>query len=752
MKSRSVSSRVAARGGSTDGRGWRMADPALVERMEPRVLLSSAADFAGVGLAWRSGATTPTYTPYLLEGTIGADDSASGTFWRAGTTGRVSDGGLYFDGITRLGDGRYQRTGADGVLADDFEETNGSQFLTRDGYPAGWWFGDYDRVVGQEMEYLIQRAAPGVLPARDLDGSWRFTMLAVNGGTGASSNVSGTLSIDTEEDRITWTGTTGTVPRVRSDIDTISTRGQIATLQGEYFYLSADGGTLIFADMRTSDDVVYVGTAIRVDNDVTPEEVQGDFLLLWSLGDNVSGSGRIQYLQRVLSVESDGDYKIYDLDEWDDGSRDPLERGEWRIEGDSLVLTRDASALRYALRIGRGGDTLIGASLTSGTSVTAIGGVASRTVSNLPPPPTPVISIPSVDSLGRPVVFSSRTDEAWYVADIAAKSGGPTPTGEMRVWIDTKNGRPYAAATSDAGLVLYSELSNGVWTYRLLANDLVSGPAITRSLAFLVTPSGQVNLFGLNASGEVVRYWQNGSTNPAGEYLYSASNLSVNQLDPRGLPTPGYTGGLEAYTTPWGGLNVAGLDSTGRIWTVWWAPGQPRWFVSNLSAIAKTAPLSGDITAFVSPWNGINIVGVNSLGEMVSTWWSPGSGGTWKRANFTSSTLGPTVSNATLSGFYISPTRGLNVVAIDSTTGDVILYWWNVARTGLGWTFTNLSTATGATGVSRITGALLGLEASDGSVNVFGRNAGGATIRYAVSGAITGAWQVQNLSAIATAE
>lgn len=722
--------------------------------LEPRVLFSTAADFAGVGLAWQDLSGSPTYTPYLLEGTIAADDTASGTFWRSGSTGRVSDGTLYFDRITRLNDGRYERPGAEGVLREGFDETNGSQFLTRDGYPSGWWFGDYAGINGQEAEYLVQRHAEGVNPETQLDGSWRFTMLAVNGGTGVTSNISGTLTIDSEIDRITWSGNVGTVPRLRSDIGSISTRGMITTDQGEYFYLSADGNTLIFADMRTSDNLVYVGVAVRSPGDAEPADLTGGYLLLWTLGGNVSSTGQIQYLQRFLSIEPDGDYRLYDLDKYDDGDRDELERGFWRIESGNLVLERSgtSSDLSYFFRIGTDGDTLIGYSLVGESDFTAIGGIASRAESNLPPPPTPVISIPSVDALGRPVVFSSRSDEAWYVANIAAKSGGPTPTGELKVWIDPKDGRPYAAATSASGLVLYSETSNGVWTYRMLAGDLVNAPAITHSLTYLITPAGQVNLFGLNADGEVIRYWQNGSTNPGGAYLYAASNLSERHLDPRGIPTPAYSGNLDAYTTPWGGLNVAGLDTSGRIWTVWWAPGQTRWFASNLSAIAKTAPLSGDITAFVSPWNGINITGVNALGQLVSTWWSPGSGGTWKRDNFTSSTLGPTVSNTSLSGFYLSPTQGLNVAAIDATTGDIILYWWNVSRTGLGWTYTNLTTSTGATGASRITGSLNGFEAQDGSVNVFGRNAGGSTLRYSVSGSITGAWQIQNLSAIAEVE
>lgn len=738
------------------GNGLTEAFPSeLVQTLEPRVLLSTAADFAGVGLAWQqSGGNAPTYTPYLLEGTVSETDSASGTFWRAGATGRVSDGGLYFNSITRLSDGRYLRPGADGVLRDNLDETNGAQFLSRDGYPAGWWFGDYGGVAGQESEYLVQRHAEGVDPEALLDGSWRFTMLAVNGASGVTSNISGTLSIDSDIDRITWAGNVGEVPRLRSDIDSISSRGTIVTDQGEYFYLSADGNTLIFADMRTSDNLVYVGIAIRTPADIQPVDVNGGYLLLWTLGSNVSSNGSTQYLQRYLSIEADGDYRIYDLDRYDDGNRDELERGFWRIESGSLILERggNGSSLSYYFKIGHEGNTLIGYSLVSGVSFTAIGGIASRDTSTLPPPPTPVISIPSVDSLGRPIVFSSRSDQAWYVAALASNSGGPTPTGELQVWVDPKNGRPYAAATSASGLVLYSELENGDWTYRLLANDLASGPALTRSLTHLITPSGQVNLFGLNNTGQVIRYWQSGGTNSAGEYLYGASNLTVNQLDPRSLPTPAYTGGLEAYTTPWGGLNVAGIDGAGKIWTVWWAPGQTRWYVSNLSAIAKTATLSGDITAFVSPWNGINIVGVNSLGQMVSTWWSPGSGGTWRRANFTSSTLGPTVASSSLAGFYIDATQGLNVVAFDATTGDVILYWWNVSRTGLGWAYTNLTAATGASGASRMTSSLDGLEASDGSVNVFGLNAGGSTLRYSVNGAITGAWQIQNLSSIAIVE
>ncbi|MBX3359906.1 MAG: hypothetical protein KF705_00485, partial [Phycisphaeraceae bacterium] len=93
-----------------------------------------------------------------------------------------------------------------------------------------------------------------------------------------------------------------------------------------------------------------------------------------------------------------------------------------------------------------------------------------------------------------------------------------------------------------------------------------------------------------------------------------------------------------------------------------------------------------------------------------------------------------------------------NVAALDATTGDVILYWWNVSRTGLGWTYTNLTSATNATGAGRIADSLHGLEGSDGSVNVFGRNAGASTLRYSVNGSITGSWQIQNLSSIATVE
>lgn len=723
-------------------------------QLEPRVLLSASADFAGVGLAWQQNFDNPTsYTPYMMEGVISPTDAANGTLYRAGSNGRYSDGGLRFGSLVRLNDGRYERPGANGLLDNRYDETNGAQFLERDGFPAGWWMGEYDRINGQEMELIVQRAAEGVVPDRDLDGSWRFTMLAVNGVTGISSNIEGSLTIDSDRDRITWSGGIGTPPRSRSDIDSISGRGLITTDQGEYFYLSADGSTLIFADMRTSDNLVYVGVAIRVTSDVQPADVSGGYLLLWSLGDNASSNGRIQYLQRYLDLESDGDYRIYDLDEYDDGKRDELERGFWRISGSTLILERRPSnQLEYRFRISENGATLIGVSISGSGGSTAVMGLASRDTSYLPPPPEPVISIPSVDSLGRPIVFSNRTDQAWYVVDLAAKSGGPVPTGELKVWIDTKDGRPYAAATSASGLVLYTERSNGTWTYRLLQNDLANGPALTRSLTFLITPSGQVNLFGLNNAGEVIRYFQNGQTNQSGAFLYAASNLTTLQLDPRDLPTPSYTGNLEAYTTPWGGLNVAGIDTNGRIWTVWWAPGQTRWFVSNLSAIAKTAPLTGDITAFVSPWNGINIVGVNELGQMVSTWWSPGSGGTWRRANFTASTLGPTVSNTSLSGFYIDASKGLNVVAFDESTGDVILYWWNISRTGLGWTYTNLTTATGATGASRMTSSLLGLEASNGSVNIFGRNAGGATLRYNVSGGINGTWQIQNLSAIATVE
>lgn len=727
----------------------------LCESLEERRLLAVSADFVGVGMAWQNTSGGPLFTPYILEGTIGANDAASGTFWRSGTNGRVSDGGLGFSYITRLNDGRYLRPDGDGVLDDDYDETNGAQFLLRDGYPVGWWLGEYDDVRGEESEILLQRAAPGVDPEDDLDGSWRFSMFAVNGATGVSANISGTLVIDTDRDRIDWGDGVGATPRTRSTIDDISSRGLIVTNEGEYFYLSADGSTLVFADMRTSDNVVYVGIAVRAMTEAQPGDVTGGYLLNWTLGENASPSDGPSFLQRYVAIEDDGDYKIYDLDEYDDGKRDELERGYWRISGSTLILERGTSSggdLAYSFRISRSGGTLIGYAIQSGSQTTAVLGIATRDASSLPPAPEPVIAIPSLDALGRPVVFSSRTDQAWYVADAVARSGGPVPTGDLEAWVDPKDGRAYAAAVTAQGLVLYSERSNGVWTYRTLRSEIGTTADITRALTHAITPSGQVNVFGLNDAGDFIRYFQDGRTNDAGEFLWAASNVTELRLTPLGVTTPAYTGELEAYVTPWGGLNVAGLDEGGRIWTVWWAPGAGRWYVSNLSAISKTAPLSGDLTVMVSPWNGINITGVNAAGHLVTTWWAPGLGGAWKKNNLTLNINGPEVERSTITSFYIGASQGLNIVALDADTGDVMLFWWNTSRTGLGWTYTNLSVAVGGGVGARITEELAGLEASDGSINVFGRNAGGQTLRYFVNAVPTGTWQAQNLTSIAIVE
>jgi len=47
---------------------------------------------------------------------------------------------------------------------------------------------------------------------------------------------------------------------------------------------------------------------------------------------------------------------------------------------------------------------------------------------------------------------------------------------------------------------------------------------------------------------------------------------------------------ITAYVTPWGALNVAGVDDSGETQVYWWTPGMTKWIASphsNASAGAR---------------------------------------------------------------------------------------------------------------------------------------------------------------------
>ena len=98
---------------------------------------------------------------------------------------------------------------------------------------------------------------------------------------------------------------------------------------------------------------------------------------------------------------------------------------------------------------------------------------------------------------------------------------------------------------------------------------------------------------------------------------------------------PALVGPIISYVTDWNGLNIAGLDASGNIQSIWWAPGMDLWRTDNLSAITGASPIAGGLTCYLTSWGGINLAGVDASGDVTVSWWVPSFGGNWVSTNLT---------------------------------------------------------------------------------------------------------------------
>lgn len=701
----------------------------LVEGLEPRVVL--AASFAGAGLYYEPATDGQGVLSFATEGQLTDLLAASGSRYQAGSTDRELEGDLRYDSIRVLADGRFERSPGRGFFGDPLEE-NGAQFLDEDGFPAGWYFGEYS-TNSKELELLVQRPASAVSRV-DFQGDYRFSLLWDDSDEPAATGGTGRLTITSSE--LQFSVSAGSTPYSRSSIRSSTTDGLLISARNEYLYLGATKGTVVWADLDTQDRIVGLGIATRETAPAQAADLVGGYLLAWN-----NEIVTVDFRQYFLDLEADGDYKFYDLDAYDDGNRDSVERGFWSVSGSTLTLQEQDTGRLLRFTIGEDGGLLVAQTRVSGGTTTAAFGVGTRAVV-LPPGPAVVFPVAAQAAGGRGVVYELEDDDQWWVTDLVAKTGGPELTGRVVSWTDPKDGFTYAAGLSAAGLVLYSSTAQHEWTYRVLTGE-AGAPVMTGELQVMVGPDENVHLTGLAGDGDVLRHYQTGSKDGTGKWAWAFQNISENDLAPQGLDTPAFTG-LVSYATAWNGLNIAGLDADGTIWSVWWAPGLSAWTVSDLTTAYGATPLMGGLTVYLTPWQGINIAGLDDAGHLQVTWWVPSLGGTWLQNDLTELTSGPLLAPSTVTS-YVSSWGGLNVAGIEQATGDLYVYWWSPSSPGGLWAASSLTAATPAD-APRLTGPLTGVAAPDSSLNVFGYN-GADFIRYFWEPA--GSWMTQNLTAIA---
>jgi len=154
---------------------------------------------------------------------------------------------------------------------------------------------------------------------------------------------------------------------------------------------------------------------------------------------------------------------------------------------------------------------------------------------------------------------------------------------------------------------------------------------------------------------------------------------------------PGLTGDLTTYIASWGTVHISGLDARGHSINYFYQPGvSTQWLTADLTEQISGPALAGGLTAFVTSWGALNVVGLNAQGEVIAFWWSLSSNG-WQIINFTTTFNGPTITDQL--DAYFTPWNALNIVG-RTGAGHIVAYWWAPAL-GLSspWRVSDLSEA-----------------------------------------------------------
>lgn len=348
------------------------------------------------------------------------------------------------------------------------------------------------------------------------------------------------------------------------------------------------------------------------------------------------------------------------------------------------------------------------------------------------------------NTAGDPIAFFGNQFAGFGVADIRRETTGGVIAGNARSFFDPKDGRGYAVAQSANGLILYRD-NGSFFTERNIADENRLTVSFTEVIPVVGT-DGIVRIFAVSSAGQIFIFEQNGSTNDRGEFFWFARNLSTNDLTDSQFGTPSFASPLVSYVTPWNSIHIAGLDADGRIFTVWTSNALNGEYTSNdLTEVSSAPALVGNLAVFVQPWGAINLAGLDANGEIIVTWWAPGFGGLWRNDNI-SDALGvtaPSLIGSTLTAF-VTPWAGQNIVGLNGS-GELVTVWWSPAS-GV-WSASNLNEVT-PDAVSLAAGPL-SAESGSGSIYIFGTSLEGDVTSYAFSGA--NFWRVFNLSEDAVA-
>ncbi len=341
-----------------------------------------------------------------------------------------------------------------------------------------------------------------------------------------------------------------------------------------------------------------------------------------------------------------------------------------------------------------------------------------------------------VDEMGRPIVTvedGQGGSTEYNLHDLF--DDAPAIQGDLVVVDEVKHeqgsgagahARRYAAGQTSQGLMLFVNNEDGSWHERNLTDDVPGAEAFASDdLDVLTTPWGNSNIFGKNAQGELVAYWQDGSEGSTG-FNWNFVNLGEH-LAQTGQDQPAWNGDIESYSVPWGGMNVIAVDANGDVTAVWWAPGLDHWVYSNLTEITGAQKLVGTVSVSVTPWGGVNVLGTDAMGHTIALWWAPGYD--WQVTDMTLLANAPDFASGTASSF--SSVAGDIVVAGLTEQGNLAIFRWSLnVQT---WQVAEITPPAEIT--SSLVGQVTGFANANSQLFVLASNVEGEVVQFAFDAA-----------------
>lgn len=673
-------------------------DRSVCEGLENRVVLTASHDLAVVGLTFDN---VDGFSAYMAELDWRSDRSVTGDLYVP------SDSGPQGPSPTPIADLINGAAGSSRALMlnGDYDTRFGARFIPDEGYSLGWLGGAMNDGSSAELAAVVERSDDAV--ASDLFGTWVLQFTQVKG-----SNVytrHGTLSLNStggffslalgafNDPPFTGEGFeySGTPDNGRLDFDFGA--GGSGT-----FYVSKDKSILLVADLDTSDGDMWMGYAMRQDVGATVEGVAGSY----RIGVLADGDATVQLLDGPaaawqVDLAADGTYQalgLADVDAGDSGS--VISTGIWTLDNGLVTLLEADSGLDIGLKISDNGSTaqLIQFRVVADNVFERPMGIATRVMPDTAVGQDSILISGVFDAMGEPRVYDLRTgSDSWSVVDVdryaLGAQLGASPA-DIEAW-KASDGRLLAAITTDDGLFVAERDAGGFWRGSNLTSGISGAENITSTITAFTDKVGKSYVAGVVESGEVVVYVFD-PTAQNGDGQWSYVNLSDSQLTPKNETTPVFVGPLMSYVTSWNGLNIVGLDASGKLQAVWTGDGGKIWHSANLSNLTGAPTLASGLGSRLTPWGGISIDGLNPAGETISVWWNPSlqqQGKGWQVANITQIAGGPKLVSSTITSF-ITPWGGLNIAGLNAA-GDMIAYWWSPAlpKQGKSWQVANLTTS-----------------------------------------------------------